>query len=184
VVVDWLAVGSTDSVDAIDHVGQAITPVYLSDGTLVTTTTTSTGLWSGALVHQINRDLAGNPVDPTFFVWTGTNPTGTGFGGPLGSPTPQTGATTDTAASWISSGRSRSGDLRNLYGISSVLTVPQTVGIPEPSTLTMLGTAVGVGLAIGWTRHRRDQRAYAPTNLSGSTSRSSVSMSGSTARLN
>src|SRR6476620_6997697 len=45
VVVNWLAIGSTDSVDALDHVGQAITPVYLSDGTLVTTTTTSTGLW-------------------------------------------------------------------------------------------------------------------------------------------
>ena len=40
VVVDWLAIGSTDSVDAIDHVGQATAPVYLSDGTLVTTTTT------------------------------------------------------------------------------------------------------------------------------------------------
>src|SRR5262245_37477959 len=40
VVVDWLAIGSTGSVDAIDHVGQATAPVYLSDGTLVTTTTT------------------------------------------------------------------------------------------------------------------------------------------------
>src|SRR4029077_4549975 len=47
VVVNWFAIGSTDSVEAINHVGQAITPVYLSDGTLVTTTTTSTGLWSG-----------------------------------------------------------------------------------------------------------------------------------------
>ncbi len=62
VVVNWLAIGSTDSVDAIDHVGQAITPVYLSDGTLVTTTTTTAGLWSGTLLHQINLDLAGNPV--------------------------------------------------------------------------------------------------------------------------
>ena len=87
VVVNWLAIGSTDSVDAIDHVGQAIAPVYLSDGTLVTTTTTSTGLWSGAIVHQINLDLAANPVQT--FVWTGTNPTGTGFGGPLGLPQPR-----------------------------------------------------------------------------------------------
>jgi hypothetical protein len=148
VLVNWLAIGSTDLVNAIDHVGQAVAPVFLSNGTLVTNSTTSAGLWSGALVHQINLDLAGNPVDPTFFVWTGTNPTGTGFGGPLGSLTPQTGATTDTAGSWVSSGRSPNGDLRNIYGISSVLTVC------EPSTLTMLGTALIIGLAIGWARHR------------------------------
>jgi hypothetical protein len=128
VVVNWLAIGSTDSVDAIDHVGQATAPVYLSDGTLVTTSTTAAGLWSGSILHTMNLDLAGNPVQTS--VWTGTNPTGTGFGGPLGSARPQTGASTDTASSWISSGRSYSGDLRNLYGISSVLTVPHTV--PEP----------------------------------------------------
>ena len=154
VVVNWLAIGSTDSVDAIDHVGQAITPVYLSDGTLVTTTTTSTGLWSGALVHQINLDLAATLVQT--FVWTGTNPTGTGFGGPLGSPpTPQVGSTTDSDGAWIDSGRSNLGDFRPFYGISSVLTVPQAV--PEPSTLAMLGTALGAGLAIGWTRRRRER---------------------------
>jgi len=153
-VVDWLAIASTDSIDAIDHVGQANVPVYLSDGTLVTTTTTPAGLWSGALVHEINLDLAANPVSPLFFVWTGTNPTGTGFGGPLGSGTPQVGSTTNTNGAWVSSGRSPSGDLRNLYGISSVL----TVAVPEPSTLTLLGTALGVGLAIGRARHRRDQQ--------------------------
>jgi hypothetical protein len=159
VVVNWLAIGSTDSVDAIDHVGQATAPVYLSDGTLVTTDTTPSGLWSGSLVHQINLDLAGNIV-PTFtFVWTGTNPTGTGFGGPLGSPpTPQVGATTDTGGAWVSSGRSQIGDPRNFYGISSVLTVAQSV--PEPSTLTMLGIPLGVGLAIYWAHHRRDRQRH------------------------
>ncbi len=162
VVVNWLAIGSTDSVDAIDHVGQGITPVYLSDGTLVTATTTSTGLWSGALVHPINLDLAGNPVDPTFFVWTGTNPAGTGFGGPLGSERPQTGSSTGTFGDWVSSGSSPSGDLRNLYGISSVLTVPQSV--PEPSTLIMLGTALSVGLAFGSARHRRDRQGVPDTH--------------------
>src|SRR5262249_31299985 len=151
VVVDWLAIGSTGSVDAIDHVGQATAPVYLSDGTLVTTTTTPVGLWSGALVHEINLDLAANPVSPITFVWTGTNPTGTGFGGPLGTPTPLVGSTIDSDDDWIASGRSNSGDPRNLYGISSVLTVavPDTAVVPEPSTLTMLGTALSVGLAIG-----------------------------------
>ena len=152
VVVSWLAIASTDSVDAIDHVGQATAPVYLSDGTLVTTDTTPSGLWSGALVHQINLDLAANLVQT--FVWTGTNPTGTGFGGPLGSPpTPQVGSTTDTNGAWVSSGRSQIGDARNFYGISSVLTVAQAV--PEPSTLTMLGIALSVGLAVDWAHRRR-----------------------------
>jgi hypothetical protein len=155
-VVNWLAIGSTDSVDAIDHVGQATAPLYLSDGTLVTTITTAPGLWSGALVHEIDLDLAGNIVPPSSFVWTGTNPAGTGFGGPLGAARPQVGSTTDTDGAWISSGSSPSGDLRNVYGISSVLTVPQTV--PEPSALAMLASAIGAGLGIGWTRRRRDQQ--------------------------
>ena len=62
VAVDWLAMGSTDSVDAIDHVGQTNTRVYLSDGTLISTDTTLAGLWSGAILHEINLDLAGNSV--------------------------------------------------------------------------------------------------------------------------
>jgi len=56
---------------------------------LQTTSTTSVGLWSGALAHEINLDLAANPVPPSFFVWTGTNPIGTGFGGPRGASRPQ-----------------------------------------------------------------------------------------------
>ena len=97
-------------------------------------------------LHGINLDLTADPVQT--FVWTGTNPTGTGFGGPLGSlPTPQVGSTTDTNSDWIASGRSNIPDVRPFYGISSVLSVPQTV--PEPSSLTMLGTALSVCLAIG-----------------------------------
>jgi hypothetical protein len=154
VPVDWLAIGSTASVDAIDHVGQAPAPVYLSDGTLVTTTTTLAGLWSGTLVHEINLDLAANPVQT--FVWTGTNSFGTGFGGPLGALTPQVGFSSDSNAAWTTSGRSNRGDLRPLYGISPVLTVPPAA-VPEPSTVTMLAAALSVGLAIRSTRHRRAQ---------------------------
>ena len=163
--VNWLAIGSTDSVDAIDHVGQAAAAVYLSDGMLVTTTTTPAGLWSGALVHAVNLDLAANLVQT--FVWTGTNPTGTGFGGPLGSPpTPQVGSTTNADGAWIDSGRSNLGDFRPFYGISSVLTVPQSV-VPEPSTLTLLIAALTVCLSIGWAGHPRDE-PWSAANVAGS----------------
>ena len=140
-VVDWLAIASTASVDAIDHVGQTAAPVYLSDGTLVTTSTTPSGLWSRILVHQIDLDLAANPVHT--FVWTGTNFFGTGFGGALGTVTPQVGSTNDTVDTWVASGRSPSGDLRPFYGISLVLTVPPAP-VPEPSGLYMLGAALAL----------------------------------------
>ncbi len=85
-VVNWLAIGSTDSVDAIDHVGQATAPVYLSDGTLVTTSTTPAGLWSGALVHAINLDLAGNPVALSFSFGPALIPSAPGSAGRSGPP--------------------------------------------------------------------------------------------------
>lgn len=162
-VVNWLVIGSTDSVDAIDHVGQTTAPVYLSDGTLVTTSTTPAGLWSRDLLHPINLDLAAKAPPPfDNFVWTGTNPFGTGFGGALGDTRAQVGSISFTHDAWVSSGTDNSPGSRPFYGISSVLTVPQAV--PEPSTLAMLGTALGAGLAIGWARPRRDlQRAGGST---------------------
>lgn len=163
VVVNWLAIGSTNSVDAIDHVGRTAAPVYLSDGTLVTASTTDAGLWSRALVHAINLDLAAKPPPPfDNFVWTGTNPFGTGFGGALGDTRAQVGSIIFTNDAWVSSGTDNTPGPRPFYGISSVLTVPRAV--PEPSSLSMLGTALGAGLAIGWARHRRG-----PQRASGST---------------
>ena len=157
VVVNWLAIGSTDSVDAIDHVGQATAPVYLSDGTLVTTSTTPAGLWSGTLLHAINLDLAANPVDPSTSFGPVRIPPAPGSAGRSGlgkaasrapPPTPTAPGYPRAAAAAVT--------LRHFYGISSVLTVPQAV--PEPSALTMLGTALSVGLAIGRARHRRDPK--------------------------
>ena len=51
-VVAWNAIGSTSSVNAIDNIGQSAAPVYLADGTLITSSTTSTGLWSGSLLTR------------------------------------------------------------------------------------------------------------------------------------
>jgi hypothetical protein len=159
VVVNWVAIGSTASVDAIDHVVPATAPVYLSDGTLVTTTTNVRGLWSSTLVHKINLDLAANAVQGDGFIWTGTNSSGIGSGNvsPFGSARPQVGSAFEADDDWVDSGSDNSPERRPFYGISSILTVQ---GVPEPSALTMLATALIVCLAIGWARPSRDpQRA-------------------------
>ena len=84
-VVNWVAIGSTRSVSAINNVGQTPTPVYLADGTLVTTSTTSTGLWSGSLLNPINEDLSGMGVNTgSTGLWTGTNTNGSASANPLG----------------------------------------------------------------------------------------------------
>ena len=50
--VTFVAIGSTSTVNAIDNVGQSAAPVYLADGTLVTSSTTTTGMWSVGLAAQ------------------------------------------------------------------------------------------------------------------------------------
>ena len=84
-VVNWEAIGSTASVSAINNVGQTTTPVYLADGTLVTTSTTSTGLWSGSISNPIDEDLSGLGVQTgSTGVWTGTNTNGSASANHLG----------------------------------------------------------------------------------------------------
>jgi hypothetical protein len=70
VTVTWQAIGTTPSVAAIDHIGQPQTPITLVDDTEVTTSTTSTGLWSGLLHHSINEGISGATIQVA--VWTGT----------------------------------------------------------------------------------------------------------------
>jgi len=82
-VVNWVAIGSTSSVSAINNVGQTATPVYLVDGTLVTTSTTSTGLWSGSLLDPIDEDITGT-LHRNLVTWTGTNTNGSSSSHPLG----------------------------------------------------------------------------------------------------
>jgi hypothetical protein len=156
-VVTWYAIGSTSSVNAIDNIGQSAAPVYLADGTLITSSTTSTGLWSGSLLNPIDRDLSGELLRG-FAVYAGTTTSGIASGHPLGDFLGSTGGTSaSTTKSWIDSGGVLPSfiDLR-MYGISQVLTVSSAV--PEPSSLLMAGTATIVGCACGWSRGRRDTR--------------------------
>ncbi len=155
---------STDSVDAIDHVGQANAPVYLSDGTPISSSTNATGLWSGTIRNPINLDLAGSPVDSIVLCLDRyeIHHRHRSSAGRWALERRGMGSTTDILNAWVSSGRSPGGDLRQLYGISSVLVVAQS-SVSEPSTLTLLGLPLSVSVAIGWARYRR----HLPRGVSG-----------------
>jgi hypothetical protein len=158
-VVTWSAIASTPTVAAIDNVGQTQDPVYLADGTKVTTTTTTTGLWSGTLLHAINEDLT--PTVANTRVWTGTNPTGREQVQQLGINPAVYGSTAFADNRWVDLDALTINNTFPLYGISSDLLVPQAA-VPEPTSLWMMGTGISAGLAYGWSRHRRDQRRQRP----------------------
>jgi hypothetical protein len=157
--VSWAAIGSTSSVNAIDNVGQTMTSVYLADGRLVATSTTSAlfGLWSGGLLSPINQDLVGTTPPPSdYFAWTGTNTDGTGTPGrTLGAPGlyVEWGTSSWASSQWVSWSIATSTDTFRMYGVSQVLTASSAV--PEPSTLLMAGTALVFVIAFERSRKRR-----------------------------
>ena len=164
--IQWLALASTNTVNARDHVGQTGTAVYLANGTKVTNsdTTAPGGLWSAfGLIAQPDQDLDGNSYSG--LVWTGSSGVGTAYattpvpGDPsvkwgLGSPgwagnpdKSETGIIPGAIGGydWLSvpAGVKPNTDLYQVYGISEVITA-----IPEPSSFLMSGIGMlVVGLA-------------------------------------
>jgi len=161
-VITWYAIASTSTVNAIDNVvGPNVAPVYLPDGTLVTTSTTSTGLWSGTLSHAINEDLNGTMVASTAIVFTGTGQSGTAASpNPFGSiqGVTQAGFTSSTGTSWTNGQPQDASQPLPLYGISQILIATPTVAVPEPSTLWMAASGICAGVAFRWNRRRRQQQ--------------------------
>jgi hypothetical protein len=155
-VVNWDAIGSTAAVSALQNIGQTTTPVYLVDGTLVTTSTTSTGLWSGSISHAIDEDILGMSLHTgSTGVWTGTNTNGSASSNHLGNFFGVvTGNSVSTNGTWVNNGVwpvDNTSGVFHIYGISETLTA-----VPEPSTLGMAGTAVLAVVGFGWRRGRRD----------------------------
>lgn len=163
-LITWIAIGSTSTVNAIDHVGISDAPVFLPTSSVeVTPNTTTTGLWSTTILHSIDQEINGQTVGFDM-VWSGTSNIGTRAGvNYLGSPTAFTAAgfTSSMDQTWVHGVNEIVHNLNRVYGISEELTVTQEA-VPEPSSLWMAGTWISAALAYGWFRHRRDQRGRRP----------------------
>jgi PEP-CTERM motif-containing protein len=159
--IKWDAIASTPTENAIANVGPTQAPVYLADGTFITATTTSSGLWSGNLQHPIAEDVHGVPT--LSLTWTGTLPSGLGGGQAAlggGFELNLVGTSGLPDRHWVDFNQATPQIRLPLYAISQELTVPSVV--PEPSTLLMAGTGIGAGFAYGGFRRRRDQRRQRP----------------------
>jgi hypothetical protein len=151
-VVHWDVIGSTFAVSAIDNISQSKTPVYLADGTLVTTSVDSSGLWSGSILNPINEDLSGS-VHNSLAVYTGTLSTGHRSNDPLDFFDITIGNSGQSGKTWVQGVAFPDIIPLRMYGVSQVLTV-----VPEPSSFLLAGiSAIGVS-AFGWSRQRRDRR--------------------------
>ncbi len=166
-VVQWFAIGSTRSESAINNVGQTETPVYLADGTLVTSSTTSTGLWSGSLLNPVDEDLSDRLITHQG-TWTGTGTNGSVYyqspiypAGPLGDFLGVViGNSSATGGGWVNDGvwpSESTFGVFHIFGISQVLTA-----VPEPSSL-WLAVIGGLGVSARcWSRKRRVQPPSRP----------------------
>jgi hypothetical protein len=165
VTLTWSAIASTIPVAAKDNIFQTPTSLYLSDGSLVATSTETsdpTGLWSSLtspLSHPINEDLTQSLRSTT--VWTGTTPLGTSNAPlALGQQTASFGASFQTDNTWVFISSSDSRESRPFYGISQVLTVPGTA-VPEPSTAIVAVFGAVAFIAYGLARKRQAHRRQA-----------------------
>jgi hypothetical protein len=147
--VTWTVIGSTPSVDA--NVNAPSTGlVYTLDGTEVA----SGGLYGGSLLAPIDIDQNGNTLSG--IVWTGSNTSGTAANGinDLGQDFPEIGASGLATGSWIASENGIvSNNTLSLYALSSVITVPEASGVPEPATIALVPVALLV--LFGIDRRRR-----------------------------
>jgi hypothetical protein len=158
--VQWRAVASTESVDAIDNLSlQANTPIYLLDGT-TEIASGGTQWWSGAHLAPINltQFLTGDTYP--FQVWTGTFIDGTASFplGPSSSPHPTLGGDQSIIDAWVydwphAPVEGGAEAIRPLYAVSELITV-----VPEPATVWMMLIAGCALFGTAWHRRRKSVR--------------------------
>jgi hypothetical protein len=157
--VTWQVLGSTNSVSAISRVPLTSPPLYDMYGSKVADS--GADLWDGTIDTAIFYDERGfGAVDEAVF--TGTLPDGSASEFPLGGgPVPVTAyglaffvITNDL---WITAGFDSSARSAQLYGVSSVLTVPSAAAVPVPAGLTLV--LAGLAALAGGAAVRRHIRS-------------------------
>ena len=150
----WVAIGSTDTVNAFDHIGGSFTiPIYNLAGSQVATG--STDLWDGTIGAPIEYDQNGDLTSAQ--VWTGTSSNGQQSTFPLGAGSGLVstyGASSQTNSAWVLSDQIGQRTPFELYGISGTLTVPGAA-VPEPNTLGLVGLVVAVAGLVRSQMHPR-----------------------------
>jgi hypothetical protein len=150
--LEWRALGSTTSVDAIDHISPlfsdpANTPIYNQNGDLVATSLNA--LFSGgALSGPILYDETGLALDT--LAWTGTFRFGEAYTDfTLGSANKFSiygNSNLYTSSVWLTNASSDATQSFSLYGVSGLLTV-----VPVPAAAWLFGSSLGV---LAWVRRR------------------------------
>ncbi|MHB0959590.1 MAG: hypothetical protein ACYC0X_29245 [Pirellulaceae bacterium] len=156
--VTWKAIASTTTANALSQVGTNSGPLYLLDGTLVSSNLSSTTF--GSLLHAINLNENGQTVNDA--VWTGTNVDGTatpqlalGYSQVVNGTlvaTSSYGISSEIDKDWIFTTVQNTNQSvgRHLYGISSIITA-----VPEPGCLTLWACGLAVFGAVAFVRRRR-----------------------------
>lgn len=128
--ISWQVLGSTDTVDALDHTSTSPTaamqvPIFRLDGANVANDYAD--LWDETINSSISISEFGEELSVE--VWTGTAPNGTSNDGVFGLgtfsiPGPRFGFSSATSFGWTVDGVNNVIFDRHFYGISNVLTVP------------------------------------------------------------
>ncbi len=141
-LVQWKALGSTDTVSALQNLGTNPYGIYQSNGTKVANSLDSSGLWSGSGdIIGATMDLAGGGASRP--IVSGTNPNSGGMyiggnGGPLarhtlGNPTYQqlVGNASEGNGGWLAADFGGVLQPGYMYAVSEVLTVGPPARAPE-----------------------------------------------------
>lgn len=142
--LNWVVIGSTQTVDAFSHTNVQ-GPVFLIDGTKLAND--SADFWDGNLLTPLNVTELGTSL--AIQVYTGTTFTGGIDAGYLGNPSfRMAGYSGYSNAGWIAFGYPAHPPYISIYGISAAITDTET---PEPATAWLLA----IPLAIVYRRIQR-----------------------------